>query len=372
MSTMGIIFSDIHSWSIAELTAHRTVASIPFAGRYRLVDFALSNMVNSDIYKIGIITKSNYQSLVDHIASGKDWDLSRKNGGITILPPYIIGGQSGPYKGRLDALVRIKRFIESANADYVVLSDCDVIFNIDFDDIVAAHRKSCADITAVYSRCNIARERAQHSIIYGINESGRITDMLLNPDIEGEQNVSLNSWVMSKDYLLSQISNAATHGFTNFFKYMLLENVKYSKIMSFCHEGYNAHIESLSSYVEANMDMIDKKNRSGLFYVSGRPIHTKVRDSSPTKYGSNACVKNSFIADGCVIEGNVENSVLFRGVKISAGSTVKNCILMQDTLIENNASLSWIISDKNVIVRDNRVLSGDINYPFYIAKGRMV
>ncbi len=372
MSTLGIIFSDINSWNIAELTAKRTLASIPFAGRYRLVDFALSNMVNSDIYKIGIVTKSNYESLVDHIASGKDWDLSRKNGGITILPPYVISGDAGPYKGRLDALIRIKRFIELANTDYVILSDCDFIFNIDYDEVIKAHKKSCADITAVYTTCNISNERAMHSIIYDIDENGCVSDVLQNPDVSGEQNVSLNTWVMSREHLLYMMANSASHGFKDFFKHILLESLPHSKILGYRHEGYSAHIESLLSYVEANMDMINKENRSGLFEVKGFPIHTKVRDSSPTKYGSEASVKNSLIADGCVIEGTVENSILFRGVKVSRGSVVKNSILMQDTRVEDNASLSWIIADKNVIIRDNKVLSADKSYPFYISKGKMV
>lgn len=372
MNALGIIFSDVHSWNVAEITANRTVASIPFAGRYRLVDFALSNMVNADIYKIGLITKSNYQSLIDHIASGKDWDLSRKNGGIIVLPPYGIGGEAGPFKGRLDALKRTKKFIEGSNCEYVIMADCDIVSNVDYKDIINFHNKSGADITTVYSKINIDRELSRHSIVYKIDETSRVMDVLLNPDVEGESNVGLNSWVMTKEKLLHIISEASTHGLMRFSKEILLDNVRYLKIMAYEHKGYTAHIESLSGYVKSNMDMIEKRNRAELFEIEGRPIHTKVRDSAPTKYGDKAVVKNSLIADGCVIEGSVENSILFRGVKVSAGSVVKNCIIMQGTVIEPNASLAWIISDKNVIVRDNRVLSADESYPFYIAKGKMV
>lgn len=372
MSAFGIIFSDVHSWNIAEITANRTVASIPFGGRYRLVDFALSNMVNADIYKIGLITKSNYQSLIDHIASGKDWDLSRKNGGVVVLPPYGIGDEAGPYKGRLDALKRIKKFVESASYDHVVLADCDIISNIDYKDAIRQHKASGADITAIYSKCKIDSDQGQHSMIYRLDEGGRVVDMLLNPEIEGTMNVSLNSWVMTRDKLLHIISDASTHGLEHFGKDILLDNVRYMKIMGYEHKGYSAHIESLASYVQSNMDMICKTNRDELFEVPGRPIHTKIRDSSPTKYGADAVVKNSLIADGCVIEGMVENSILFRGVKIGRGSVVKNCIIMQGTVVESNASLSWIISDKNVIIRDNRTLSADKSYPFFIAKGKMI
>ena len=356
MGALGIIFSDVHSWNVAEITANRTIASIPFGGRYRLVDFLLSNMVNSGIYKVGLITKSNYQSLIDHIASGKEWDLSRKNGGIVVLPPYGIGNSAGQYKGRLDALKRIKRFIESSTQEYVVLADCDIVANIDYSEIIRAHIKNRADITAVYSMKELSAQQASHSIIYNsIDETGRITDMLLYPETEGKMPVALNVWVMSKERLLYLISDAATHGLTHFSKNILLDNVSRMKIVGYEHTGYSAHIESLTGYMESNMDLINRENRMKLFGIEGQPIHTKVRDSAPTKYSSDAVVKNSLIADGCVIEGTVENS-----------------ILMQDTLIEDGASLSWIICDKNVIVRDNRVLAADKSYPFYIAKSKMI
>ncbi len=372
MSTLGIIFSDIHSWGIAELTAVRTAASIPFGGRYRLVDFPLSNMVNSGIYKIGLITKSNYQSLIDHIKSGKDWDLSRKNGGVVILPPYGIDDKAGPYKSRLDALKRIKKFIESSTEDYVVMSDCDVILNIDYNDVIKHHESVGADITCVYKNMNIDAEHSKHSTIYELDESGRICDILLTPEVTGNYNVALNSWVMTREMLLYLISESCTHGFEHFNKNILLDNVNNMKIMGYKHDPYSAHIESLSNYVKYNMDMICKEKRDELFAVPARPIHTKIRDSSPTKYGIGANVKNSLVADGCVINGYVENSILFEGVKINKGSTVRNCIVMQGSIIESGSSLSWIICDKNVIIKDNRVLSADKSYPLYITKGKMI
>lgn len=373
MSALGIIFSDVHSWNVAEITANRTIASLPFGGRYRLVDFLLSNMVNSDIYKVGLVTKSNYQSLIDHIGSGKDWDLSRKNGGIVVLPPYGTGSSAGPYKGRLDALKRIKSFIESSPHEHVVLADCDIVANIDYSEVIRKHVKSGADITAVYSVQNLSEAQAHRSIIYNkIDENGRITDMLLYPETAVEKPVSLNVWVISKERLLYLISDASAHGLNHFSKNILLDNVSRMKIMGYEHKGYSAHIESLNAYMQANMDMINRDNRMALFGIEGLPVHTKVRDSAPTKYSADAVVKNSFIADGCIIEGTVENSILFRGVKVAKGAVVKNSILMQDTLIESGASLSWIICDKNVIVRDNRTLSADGSYPFYIAKSKMI
>ncbi len=372
-NVLGLIFSDIHTWGVSELIANRTVASIPFLGRYRLIDFALSNMVNSDIYNIGVMTKSNYRSLIDHIGSGKEWDLSRKNGGLTLLPPYISGSSAGPYEGRLDALKRAKYFIESANCDYIILADCNVVYNIDYSDVIEYHKKSGADITCVYTKTANKREAPSQLIVYDkIDENGRIHDVMLDPAVEGEFCAGLSTWVFSRDVLLHVMADATSHGMSSFFTDVLLGHIHSLKLMGYKHEGYSARIDSLSSYLNNSMRLLEKESRNELFNIPGRNIHTRVRDSSPTKYGSEAVVKNSLIADGCVIEGVVENSILFRGVKVNKGSVVKNCILMHDALVENNASLSWIIADKHVTIRDNRTLSADKRYPFYIAKGKMV
>ena len=372
-NVLGLIFSDIHAWGVSELIANRTVASIPFLGRYRLIDFTLSNMVNSDIYNIGVLTKSNYQSLIAHIGSGKEWDLSRKNGGLTILPPYVTGSDAGPYVGRLDALRRAKYFIESANCEYIILADCDIVYNIDYSDVIEYHKKSGADITCVYTETERKRENPSQIIVYDkIDENGRIHDIMLDPEVDGKYCAGLSTWVFNRDVLLHVMADANSHGMTSFFTDVLLGHINSLKLMGYKHEGYSARIDSLANNVKSSMMLLDKGNRNELFNISGRNIHTRVRDSSPTKYGSDAVVKNSLIADGCLIEGVVENSILFRGVKVNKGSVVKNCILMHDALIENNASLSWIITDKHVTVRDNRTLSADENYPFYIAKGKMV
>lgn len=370
---LGLIFSDIHSWGVSELIANRTVASIPFLGRYRLIDFTLSNMVNSDIYNIGVLTKSNYRSLIAHIGSGKEWDLSRKNGGLTILPPYITGSNAGPYEGRLDALKRAKYFVESANCDYIVLADCNVIYNIDYSDVIEFHKKSGADITCVYTETENKREAPSQLIVYDkIDETGRIHDVMLDPEVKGKFCPGLSTWVFSRDVLMHIMADATSRGTTSFFTDVLLGHINSLRLMGYKHEGYSARIDSLASYLTNSMRLLNDTERNELFNIPGRHIHTRVRDTSPTKYGSNAVVKNSLVADGCTIEGVVENSILFRGVKVNRGSVVKNCILMHDVVVENNALLSWIIADKHVIIRDNRTLSADKSYPFYIAKGKMI
>ena len=369
MSALGIIFSDIHEWEIGELDRHRTAASLPFGGRYRLIDFVLSHMVNSGIYDIGLITKTNYQSLMNHIGSGKDWDLSRKNGGIMIYPPYSGGESEGLYTGRLDALKRVLKFLKSSNHDYVVMTDCDMLCNIDYRDVIDYHIESGADITAVYAEEKLNKARSVHSILYQVSESGRVVDVSLYPEVDGTFLTSLNTWVMSKEYLLKLVADSQSHGLTKFSRDILATNCSHIKIMGYHYQGYRGHIESLESYLECNLDMLDLQKRNALFC---RPIYTNVRDTKPTRYGNSAHVKNSLIADGCTIEGTVENSVIFRGVHIGKQCVVKNSILMQDTQVGEHANLDWIITDRGVVIRENRLLSAFHSCPFYIEKEKVV
>ena len=386
---LGIVFSDIHEWSIGDLTANRTVAAIPFAGRYWLIDFVLSNMINSGIHKVGVITKSNYQPLMEHIGSGKDWDLSRKNGGIAVLPPYGESGISGLYRGRLDALTRILNYISNSSQEFVVMSDCDMIYNINYKNVIDFHIKSDADITAVYNRRYIDKDNAAHSILYtlaGDTDDGnnnknniniinnRVTEVYINPwYIEGGTfNVSMNTWVMNKEYMLVMIANAIANGKTHFTRDILLAEVNNINIVGYEHKGYCAHINSVNNYFRYNMEMLENDRRNELFYNTGRNFYTKVRDSEPTRYGENANIKNALIADGCVIDGIVENSVVFRGTRIGRNTELKNCIVMQDTIIGEDCRLEWIITDKSVVITDGKRLMADREYLMYITKNKRI
>lgn len=384
MLALGIVFSDVHEWGMGELTASRTAAAVPFAGRYWLIDFVLSNMINSGIHKVGVITKSNYQPLMEHIGSGKDWDLSRKNGGIAILPPYGEDSRTGLYRGRLDALTKIINYISNSTQEFVVLSDCDMICNINYKNVIDFHIKSGADITAVYNEHYVDKETAAQSIFYTVpdnpenpgnpNRTNRITEVYIQPwYVEGGTfKISMNTWVMRKDYLLVLIANAIATGKTHFARDILLAEVNNINIIGYEHKGYCAHINSVSNYFKHNMEMLESDKRNELFYKTGRNFYTKVRDSEPARYKENADVKNSLIADGCVIDGSVENSVIFRGVKISRNAVLKNCILMQDTIIGEDCRLEWIITDKSVVITDGKRLIADKEYLMYISKNKRI
>jgi glucose-1-phosphate adenylyltransferase len=368
MNALGIIFSDMQEWSMSELASHRSVAAIPFGGRYRLIDFTLSNMVNSGISNICLITKSNYRSLMEHIGSGKDWDLSRKKGGIIILPPYAMGDNHGLFQGRLDALKRVLDYISSSKEKHVILSDCDMIYNINFKDVIKYHEEKNSDITAVYTRMSIDEKSSVHEITYEFDKNGRATDVLAYPVINGIHNVGLNAWVVDKDFLESLIREAIAKNYKNFSHDVLVKRVSSLRVYGYEYNGYFAHIDSLQSYYDNNLKLLDKYNLQKLFYSETGPIYTKTKDSSPTKYCNSANVKNSLIASGCTIEGTVENSIIFRGVKIGRNAIIKNSIIMQHGIIGENAKLDFVITDTDVQVTSGRTLLGYSNCPFFIKK----
>ncbi|WMJ78183.1 MULTISPECIES: glucose-1-phosphate adenylyltransferase subunit GlgD [unclassified Sedimentibacter] len=372
MNTLGIIFSDMQDWNMTELASHRSVAAIPFGGRYRLIDFPLSNMVNSGMNKICIITKSNYRSLMEHVGSGKDWDLSRKKGGILIFPPYAVGENHGLFQGRLDALKRVLDYISSSKEKYVVMSDCDMIYNINYKDVIRYHEEKNSDITAIYTTTQIEKNSSVHKIIYEFDKDGRADDILVYPVTSGTHNVGLSTWVMNKDFLESIIYDAIARNYKDFSYDVLAKKVHSLRIYGYKYNGYFAHIDSLQSYYDHSLGLLKKENLQSLFYSKTGPIYTKTKDSAPTKYMQGANVKNSLIASGCVIEGTVENSIIFRGVKIGKNASVKNSIIMQHGVIGENASLDSIITDTYAQVTNNRVLLGYANCPFFIKKFSVV
>lgn len=368
MKIVGVVFSNIHDSFMPELTEKRTLGSVPFGGRYRLIDFVLSNMINSNIVKVGVITKTNYQSLMDHIGSGKDWDLSRKNGGVMLLPPFGIAEGNTLYKTRLQALKNITTFLDRSIEDYCIMSDCDKILNMDFNKLAKHHMQSNADITVVYKNIDIDKETAKKNVLYNINNEGKITKVFKNPEYEGNCNICLNIVMLKKQLLVDLVKNAINHDYESFHKDILGKNLNQLNIMGYKYEDYYESIDSLKNYYKANMYMLIKENRDKIFGIKERPIYTKIRDSAPTKYSNNCKVTNSLIADGCNIYGIVENSILFREVYIGKGSIIKNSIIMQNTYIGENVNLDCVIIDKNGLIRDKRTLTGCEKLPYFVPK----
>ena len=378
MTAAGLIFSNIHDLSLPELTSRRTLASVPYGCRYRLIDFPLSNMVNSGISKIGLVTHDNYQSLLDHIGTGKDWDLARRSGGIKILPPFITAfDNSGARRfdaSRLDSLIGVKDFFERCSEDVIVLSDCDIICNIDLSEVLTQHEKSGAEITIVTCDDSNMLEKKRTEETYSVqsDDKGIVTDIsVYDPELSTGV-ISTNIIVINRIYLLSAIHEAASRGYNNLYTDIILKKCKLGGVYSYHYEHAALKISSLESYFKASMMLLDAEIRDDLINVQDRPIYTKLRNTAPTLYRPGSSVKNSYIADGCEIEGVVENSIIFRGVRIGKGCVVKNSVIMQGTYLGENVNLNCVVADKDVVVKDGRNLSGHTTMPFFISKGRVV
>mgnify|MGYP002525710236 FL=1 len=369
-NVLGLVFANMHDTTLGDMTKNRTMGSVMFGGRYRLIDFPLSNMVNSGISEVGVITKSNYQSLLDHLGSAREWDLARKKGGLYILPPFG-NVESTLYRGRIEALYGAMSFIKHSRAKYVILSDCDVVTNIDYKPIVAAHIESGADITAVAHTGVYSSDDIKTSTVFNVDADKNVTSVLINPDISGTCTTSLNVFVMSMDFLIETVNDAMARGNVSFERNILQEKCRELKIKIYEYDNYFSKLNSPESYFKSNMALLESENARKLF-VPKRSIYTKVSDNAPVKYDLDSKVSNSLIADGCIIEGEVENSVLFRGVKVGKGAKVKNCILMQGTVVGDNAELNYLITDKNVSICENHILTSSPQYPMYVGKGASV
>lgn len=365
-NVLGLIFANMHDTTVHDLTQSRAMGSVLFGGRYRLIDFPLSNMVNSGVDEVGVVAKSNYQSLLDHLGSGAEWDLARKKGGLHLLPPFSHVG-SGIYRGRLEALYGIWEFAENSTAEYVVLADCDVVTNINFDSVIDYHIEHEADITVVYGKSVLNMDQTQHSTVFSIDDTGRVYEVLISPQISGACNQSLNMFVLSKKFLRAIVLEAQSKGLYSFERDVLQARLRDYKIMGYCHDKYYSKIDSINSYYHANMELLCADIRQKLF-KKDTPIYTKIRDNAPAKYGLESYVKNSLVADGCVVEGRVENSILFRGVKVEKGAVVKNAIIMQDTVIGHKCDINYVITDKAVTIGDYRMLTGSQFYPLFVGK----
>lgn len=374
---LGIIFPNVFDELVPELVTERLMASIPFASRYRMIDFILSSMVDSGIDNVTILARKNYFSLLDHLGSGREWDLARKSGGLNIFPPYAQKAISSFNGGRVEALEGILTFLKAQKEKYVVLSDTNIAYNMDFKKIIKAHRENGADVTAVYAKEVLPKsllnsEDSRKGMYYtlDINDENRVTKMNINEKSEDVKNLGMNIYVMERELLIEKVNETYMRGGVFLGRDILIPQIDTLKIMGYEYTGYLARISSLQSYFDENMKLLKDENLEALF--SGQHIHTKVRDDNPTRYVGEAKASNVMVADGCVIEGEVENSILFRGVKVAKGAKVKNCIIMQDTIIEEGADIEFVIADKKVEITAGKILKGNDSYPIYIGKKQTV
>lgn len=366
---LGIVLTNFQDSFIPELTTQRTFSSIPFGAKYRLIDFSLSNMVNSGISKIGVVTKNNYLSLMDHIGSGKAWNLSRRRGGLTFLPPFE--NTVDKYNTFVETIDSIRDFIENSYEDYLLISSSMAVLNIDYYQMFNAHLKTGADVTICYRKAPVSKNSASDNVIFSVDSNKRISEVLINPRNVETADCMINTCVVKKDLILEIVSDCMSRSRYDFARDVVQNCVKEYKVYGYEIDGYCAEIDSIQSYFKANMDLLKGEVRQELFDMRN-PIYTKVRDDMPTKYGLNSSVKNSLISPGCVIEGEVENSIIFKGVTIAKGAKVSNCIIMQDCNIGEDTTLNYVICDKDVVVSPTRMLCGIDSYPVCISKKSVV
>ena len=375
-SAMGILFPNSYDSLVPELVTERLMASIPFASRYRLVDFMLSSMVNCGIDNISLIVKRNYHSLMDHLGSGREWDLTRKNGGLNIIPPFA-QKSINIYNGRVEAIASILDYLKRQKEKYVIMADTNIAVNFNFSELLQQHIDSGADVTIAYTRevipkalMNIDVTRKDLYYALDIDDSGRVQKIIVNNKEKGEHNLSMNIYVIERKLLMDQIREAYVNGLTYFERDIISPQLDKLDVRAYQHKGYYARILDINSYFAENMKMLKEENVEALF--SPNSVYTKIRDDNPTRYAVGSHVKNVMAADGCVIEGEVENSILFRGVKVGKGAKVKNCVLMQDTVIETGTSVQYAITDKNVKVTAYKELKGTESFPVFVEKRRTV
>lgn len=366
----GIVYA-YHSYSaLSELVSSRTSASLPFCSRYRLIDFALSSMTNAGIRDVGVVMQRNYQSLLDHLEGGKEWDLSRSGrSGLRLMPPYGTHDlDTGEYRGCMEALAAMRSYIIDIKQSNVVLFRGDLAVSIDLRDVYEKHLESGKDITAVCA--DKAFDSGSDGIRFMVDEDGCSRHMHFRHTNSRDGLQSAEVYIIRKELLVELIEWSRKNGKLHFHRDALAHYLRKGGCINlYVHKGYTAHICSVLDYYGANMDMLKAENRADLF-PENRPVYTKGRSSVSTFYSADAKVGNSLIADGCYIEGEVENCVLFRGVKVEKGAVIKDCVIMQDSIIGKNVRLSCIIADKNAYFSSGTELIGNKALPMYVPKGK--
>ncbi len=364
---LGMIFANIHEEALGALTDMRTMGSVPFCSRYRLIDFPLSNMVESGITKIGVVTNANFNSLMDHVGTGKPWDLSRKTDGLYLLPPYSLTSTT-MWGNRIDAIYGNMGFLDQSNQEYVLMTDCYNVLNIDYDALFDAHEKSGAAVTVVGVKGKKPANISSVLVLNEVAEDGKILDAAIDPASEEDVFYSCNIILIKKYLLQTLITTAHSKNEVSFQRSILMSCINSGKAYAYdATDCFVGTIDSVQSYYDISMRLLSKDVKNRLF-APERPIYTKERDDMPSLYGTEAKVTNSLIADGCEIKGTVENCIIFKGVKIEADAVVKNSILMQDTVVGEGTKINYIIADKNVNIKSGIELSGAENFPVSLSK----
>ena len=365
----GIIFAYHDEPALRELTANRTAASLPFCGRYRLIDFALSSLRNAGILDVGVIMQRDYQSLLDHIGSSKAWDMSRHSGGLRMLPPFGLPQyHTGDYNGTMEALNAVGAYIRDIPQGHVVLMLGNLCANIDLDAVIRQHEKSGADATAICADHVI--ETSHNRYIPG--ENGLVERIEMYRLGKGEGAPSLEGYVFRKEKLLELMDACRAMNLYRFHRDAIpMFLAQGGKMDVYVHPGYARIIRSVDEYLEASREMLVSANRRQVF-PADRPVRTKEHEGVSTYYGEHASSRRSLVADNCIIEGEIRDCTIFSGVKIGAGAKLEDCIVMRGCTIGENVELKHVIVDKLCTFSDGAVLIGSEKLPTLVPKGSKI
>lgn len=370
MNVTGIIFAN--DGTVSTLTEKRTLASLPFGGRYRQVDFALSNLACAGIHRVGIVTRHSYQSLMNHVGSGEEWGLEMEEGGLEYLTPYS-SSKVSDYRGKLESLYSAMSFLEYGNDDeLLVMIDSAILSNIDLSKVIASHVESGRDITLV-TKSGIANGSRLLDLAVKLDKKGEIADMAVDYAAPADYEASMDIFVLNKRWLIEQVKEHIAHNLYHMDRDLVLgqwqKNALTINVYSF--DGLAMYNESVEEYFANSLSLTQKAVREDLF-GRNHPVYTKVRDRVPTYYGENCSIENCSVADGCILDGVVKNSVLFRQVTIAPGAEVESCVIMNDTVVGEGAQLKYVILDKDVTVRPYAQMIGTPTNPIIIGRGEVV
>ncbi|MDT8862068.1 glucose-1-phosphate adenylyltransferase subunit GlgD [Alkalihalobacillus sp. MEB130] len=364
---IGVIHLDGEMDFLKELTYFRCGAAVPFGSRYRMIDFVLSNMVNSQIQDIAVFARQKYRSLMDHLGTGKPWDLDRKRGGLFILPPDW-NDPTDFSRGDLQHFHNNRDFFTRGLGEYVLVTGSHHICNIDYRKVFQKHLDSGADVTAIYQSVSELEPEHCTEKKLELDEDGNVINITTDAT---NHHLFMDMYILKKSLLLELVDYCIARKKDNLLLDGIIANLDRLTVASYHYTGYLAVINSVESYYKHSMSLLNVDVYTQLF-LNRKPIYTKSKDEPPTKYAKGATTKRSLLANGCVIEGTVENSILFRGVHVHKDAVVRNSIIMQRCEIQKGTLLENVILDKDIIISPDRTFIGAAENPYIIAKRKVL
>jgi glucose-1-phosphate adenylyltransferase len=364
MKTIGLISANYQGSRFGELTENRSLASLPYGGRYRLIDFALSNMCNSGITTVGIIAPYNSGSLIDHIGEGSPWSLGRKSGGLFIMPGSVYGVQNPGSRFLIRDLLANRDFFVKDDADYVIVTGSSDVYNMDYQPLIKYHQASGKPLTMVYKK--VPKGEKYTGFFIEQDEDGKVQS--INTSGSGWSNYFMDCFIADRKFMIEFLQWFKVLEHKDMFE-VVADNLELLDVGTFEFRGYLGKINTATDLLRVNQDMCDYDIRNEVFCNPERTIYTKTQDEAPAFFLPGSDVRNSIVSAGCRIEGRVENSIIFRSVNIAKGAVVRNSVVMMHGDIGANAVIDNVICDKYVTINEGvKIYGGDEEVPIIIGK----